>query len=467
MREAFGSRIKQTWRGLLLALSLRLFFVFAFPHVGGDSLLYEACAHNLLRHHVYSHYRATGGAPPAPSAIRTPGYPLFLAAIFLMGGDQNETAVRITQALLDTATCLFIALIVFNLARGDTEKRRRIAQLALLLAAVCPFIGNYAASILAEVPTTFLLVAAWWFAVRALKNHSKYRDWFWCGILTGMATLFRPESGLWLTAPALIVLWRAAKRRSAHSVLLPGMALALGLLLPLAPWTARNGVTLKIFQPLAPANAEDSNEFVPYGYLRWCKTWLWKFCEVDGYLWTLNKSSIAADGLPSRATDGTRERTEVTKLLRRYNQSNRMDAVLDAEFARLASRRIDELPVRYYLVLPVLRGLAMWFTPRREILPLEGKLWPVSNAWENDPRDFLFTLLLFLINSAYVALAAWGGWKFRKETEWLILLVGMPVIRTVFLACFTFPEPRYVLEVYPAVIILAVLALGCKTEQKM
>lgn len=448
---------------LLLALSLRLFLALEFPNVGGDSPIYENLARNLLHFGIYSHQPAEVAFVPPPSLIRTPGYPLFLAVIYAVAGDSNDTAVRMGQAFLDTFTCWLIALIVFKMARGELDARQRLAQAALGLAALCPFVANYTASILTEVPTVALMVAALLFAVNAIESPAEYRHWFLCGLFTGLATLFRPESGLWLVAliPALIgFAWR---ERNVGDLLSKGLVIGFGLLLPLVPWTARNLVTMNTFQPLAPVNAEDPGEFVPRGYLHWCRTWLWQAHQVEGFLWSLEESPLSIHGLPPTAIGGPAEREKLQSLFQEYNASLTLTPTLDDQFNALARQRMRAHPWKYYLQLPALRGLALWFTPRREILPLDGVLLPVRQAWESDPHDFLFTLLLFLINCGYVGAAVVGAWKLRRQ-EWLGLLLLLILSRTVFFAYFTFPEPRYVLEAYPAVIILAAFAFTSKAK---
>ena len=117
----------------------------------------------------------------------------------------------------------------------------------------------------------------------------------------------------------------------------------------------------------------------------------------------------------------------------------------------------------------------MWFTPRSEILNLEGRLLPFRDAWENDPQDFSFTLLLFFINLVYVALAWVGAWmilKHRRSTNslepWgLALIVAIVLVRTSFIACTNFPEPRYVLEAYPGIIALGAFAFSRKPGMRV
>ena len=87
MREAFSGYWKQTSGVLVIALVLRLLFVFCCPRIDdGDPLIYKAFAHNLLAFGIYSHYQAQDDAAPEPTLIRVPGYPLMLAAVLPIGG---------------------------------------------------------------------------------------------------------------------------------------------------------------------------------------------------------------------------------------------------------------------------------------------------------------------------------------------------------------------------------------------
>ena len=73
-----------------------------------DGKLYAQVARNVLERHVYSH---ASEPPYDPSFIRLPGYPLFLAGIYSLTDHNDNGAVRIVQALIDTATCALIALL--------------------------------------------------------------------------------------------------------------------------------------------------------------------------------------------------------------------------------------------------------------------------------------------------------------------------------------------------------------------
>src|ERR1700704_1259700 len=164
-----------------------------------DGKVYAQIASNVLERHVYSH--ATE-APYDPSLIRLPGYPLFLAGIYSIFGHTNNGAVRIIQALIDTGTCALVALLAFYW-QPDEERKRATAIAALALAAVCPFTTIYAATIITEVATTFLVMAMLLAATFAFGTENVKRSLLWwltAGCLGGLAVLFRPDIGLFVAA---------------------------------------------------------------------------------------------------------------------------------------------------------------------------------------------------------------------------------------------------------------------------
>src|SRR6476646_4684809 len=191
---------------IVLAAAFRLGVVHWLPNdSAGDSIGYEQIARNVLEHRVYSHL----DEPPfAPTLVRLPGYPLFLAAIYAVFGHTNNTAVRIVQALIDTGTCVLVAWLAW-LWQPDERRKTLTAIVALALAAINPFTTIYAATILTEVPATFLIVAACiatTFAFREEKFERELRWWAVAGLLTGIDVLFRPEVGLVTAAIGVVVL---------------------------------------------------------------------------------------------------------------------------------------------------------------------------------------------------------------------------------------------------------------------
>jgi hypothetical protein len=122
---------------------------------------------------------------------------------------------------------------------------------------------------------------------------------------------------------------------------------------------------------------------------------------------------------------------------------------LDERFAQLAAERIHHAPLRYYVWLPALRIADMWLRPRTEMLPLEVRWWEFDDPPESAIAIALGTLNLFLISAAVFV-----AWKYRL-TPAVAMLIVVVIIRTVFLGSIENPEPRYTLECYPVILLLA------------
>jgi hypothetical protein len=234
-----------------------------------------------------------------------------------------------------------------------------------------------------------------------------------------------------------------------------GVLMGVGLLLPLAPWAARNWRTLHEAQFLTPRYIQMPDDFAPLGFNAWTGTWLWRFRDVYLTLWRLNSEEIPIGSIPSQAFDSAQERARVAEMLESYNYTLTLTREQDAAFHEIARERTARHSLRTYFRIPLLRSLTMWFTPRVELLPNSSPLRPVGNEWENDRFDFLMTLGFALVNAAYVILALVGFWMVRGRPG-VALLIAFILLRTAFIASFIeTPEPRYVLECFPAVLALA------------
>jgi hypothetical protein len=75
--------------------------------------------------------------------------------------------------------------------------------------------------------------------------------------------------------------------------------------------------------------------------------------------------------------------------------------------------------------------------------------------WDEDPVDQGVTTLFFFLNIFYLAMATGGVWKLWKwpgVSAALAVLLFYILVRTVFLTTVETPEPRYVLECFPALL---------------
>lgn len=518
---------KQIWIAalvLLVAFGFRLFVALRLPNdTPDDGRVYAQIARNVLEHHVYSHEEQ---APFVPSLIRLPGYPLFLSAIYSIAGHTNNTAVRIVQAIIDTATCILVALVAFQWTAD--EKRKRISSIAAFtLAALCPFTTIYVATILTEVPTSFLAVLLCLLATLAFKSSSRRRSlilWLLAGLTAGLAVFFRPDSGLFAAATGLTILLstlNAARdtqkffNRFSKSVL-SAAVFSFAFCLVLVPWTIRNRRVFGVFQPLSPAHGEMPGEFVPRGYLMWLRTWLDDGRYIGPVLWRLDTSRIPIEAYPKRAFDSSAERDRVAALMDKYNhpvdeedttatptpspspatpnQTKQSDEAtdedeeeeeaeedpgaddpsnvemtpeIDAAFAQLARERIARAPFQYYVMLPLKRARSLWFDTHSQYYPFEGELFPLDYMDYSIHQQYWLPLFAGL-TWAYTLLGALGAWcllraRSKEARLWLALAGLIIFLRLGFFSTLENPEPRYVVEIFPFLAILGGIAIGFLT----
>jgi 4-amino-4-deoxy-L-arabinose transferase-like glycosyltransferase len=429
---------------LIGAVALRLLFIFRFPAITADSFVYGDIAKNWVQHGIYG---LTGRNEISPTYIRLPGYPAFLALVFAVFGMEHYRAVLLLQMFVDICTCFVIADIARRLISS------RAAKAAFLMAAFCPFLANYAAAALTETWEIFFTTLALDLAVIGLDD-SRFSPWLGCGLATGAAILLRPDGGLLLLALEIYLGWllfRGVRRgQPSFKIFQSAIVLLVAAVGPLAPWTLRNLHTFHQFQPLAPRYANEENAFVPLGFERWVRTWIADYASTEEIYWSVPGSQIDTDQLPSRAFDNPEQRDRTEQLLDDYNRSLRVTSDLDRRFAEIAAERIRRAPLRYYLWLPLLRTVDMWLRPRTEILPCNTRWW----EFDEQTEWLVLSVILGVLNLLYIGAALLGLVRARA-VPYLGLLLAFVVVRSVFLGTLENPEPRYTLECYPMVIVLA------------
>ena len=511
---------------LVVAAMFRIAVAHWLPNDGpDDGRVYAQMARNLLEQHIFSH---DAEPPYQPSLIRLPGYPLFLAGVYSIFGHTSNGAVRIVQALIDTATCGLIALLAFYW-QPDQKKKAATGIGALALAAVCPFTTIYAATILTEVLTNFLMVAMFVAVTLAYRNSTTegteekqnqkvwkpFLWWIVAGLLGGLNVLFRPDSGLFVAAVGLTLAITGLVRfkKEFGGSIVKGAIFSLAFLIVLTPWTIRNWRVFHQFQPLAPAHGEMPGEFVPRGYYLWLRTWLDDESYIAPFLWSLDTDPIDIDDVPPYAFDSPDEKKRVTTLLEAYNNEQGTDTnadadskpdnnanpdedkdesdsndeqtqpesgqkpqvemapQIDAAFGQLARERIARHPFRFYVQLPLKRAHTMWFDTHSQYWPFVGTLLPFSDL-DHTTHQQIWLPLFAGLTAVYTLLGLAGMWFLWNSgnfdaRRWLLLVALAIVLRLILFSAIENPEPRYVVEFFPLLSVLGGIAIGKIKKPRM
>jgi 4-amino-4-deoxy-L-arabinose transferase-like glycosyltransferase len=217
--------------GAVAALHGLVYVPFISPHTTMDTPTYLAPAHAILHgsyttplpalDSTYLTIPASAVGAPERQTMRTPGYPLLLAAV---GGGKpgpSRDVLYVVQALLCGAATFLLTLTARRLWS------ERLGLLAGVLYAIDPYSKRYVSIVLTEVLATFLAVAAAYAFVRARQERSA-AWWAATGGLVAALTLTRP---LFALAIPLVVLAAIATRAWRGT-----LALAAATLLLLGPW---------------------------------------------------------------------------------------------------------------------------------------------------------------------------------------------------------------------------------------
>jgi 4-amino-4-deoxy-L-arabinose transferase-like glycosyltransferase len=167
-----------------------------------------------------------------PSALRAPGYPYFLGALYAVS-DDSAAVGRLANAALG-ALAVFLIYLISRRIWGQ-----RIALLAAALTAIFPPLVLLSRELLSEP----LFIALELGMVLCILEFRRLRELRWAalaGLLFGLATLTR-NPGPALAIPLIVGLWVLRPRLNRRAMAAPAIAL-LCAVLTIAPWTVRNAV---------------------------------------------------------------------------------------------------------------------------------------------------------------------------------------------------------------------------------
>ncbi|MFC5405394.1 ArnT family glycosyltransferase [Cohnella soli] len=232
--------MQRKWTGagitliLIFVVSAYLRFDFlssAVHNNSHDTVNYDIMVRQLLEKGVY------GYKSEEPNAQVSPGFPLFMAASYLVADLINKdpmTLIRYMQAIFSLVTLWLIYRIAKKLG-GDIA-----ALSAAAVAAVYPpFIWTNGA-VLTESLATLLFMTYVYLQLLAFEKNN-WKLTLSAGIMIGLTVLTRPEFLVVLPASfALHLFWHRKAKMTMKLMLIAGI----GTGIVLSPWLIRNLVTL-------------------------------------------------------------------------------------------------------------------------------------------------------------------------------------------------------------------------------
>src|SRR5216684_1187808 len=308
---------------LLLAFGWRLALVIGFPQAASDERRYTVPAVNMLAGRGFS---ADAIEPYSPSEHTVPLYPIFIAAVYAVFG-QNNLAVRIAQSAIDLITCVLVAFVAFNLAPPWLRQPAAIVAL-IVYAFLSWFTVFWTRYILTETLALFLTMLS--VALSIWASRGGRRRWLIVGASCGLAILMRADSVLLVLAFLLFLAFQMARRRSSASAFALLLFCA-GVSLVLTPWTLRNYLALGKFQPLANAYGKAHGGYVPTGYLLWIRTWMTDETNYHAYelVFQPGNRDFNPSLLPNDMFDSAGEREEVSQLIAKCNQAGELTSEIN------------------------------------------------------------------------------------------------------------------------------------------
>jgi hypothetical protein len=298
---------------LLLGLGLRVGEAWDGRAPVFDAAAYAAIAHNLDEGNGFT----VGASATQPSTDYSPGLPLFVAGIYKLTGGVHERLAREVLALIGALAPLFTYLIARRLTaaslfrdrppvlsnpqgdKGQGPPRRAVVAglIAALVVAIYPATIEYTGMLMTEPLAATLLAGALlgilWAGdgprIGATDRPARPRSvWRWLmpGLTLGALSLVRPEYlaiGLLLAVLVLLHERFSPSRRSRFPVtstencerregtwrraLVAAAVVVLGMVVVIAPWTARNAFALHRFVSVSTGGGQVlySGTYLPSG----------------------------------------------------------------------------------------------------------------------------------------------------------------------------------------------------------
>ena len=328
----------------------RLFFIFYSPAGGGDWDIYSIVAENILSGcGVSLSSPESGECAPHFGGNQGPGYPVFVALIWWLGG-HSDVVVRVVQAIIGVVAIIYLVKAILLYSSSF-----KVAVVAGLILALSPLEMAWPRYLQTE--TLSLAGTLWIFSELLISLHKFKIRVFSLSIALIITTFIRLDAIL-LVVPIAVTAFMIHKPFKAIK---KGLIIAILLSLPWSAWLVRNymvGMVNILPMPMtSPNNVEP-----PIGYLKWLWTWTTHEYQRPGTLFPVTRFEYNAIEVDPAMFSIPNEEKKVKKLLDELKQhaGKPFPKHIDDKFNELALYRINNFPLDVYIINPLKRIESLW-----------------------------------------------------------------------------------------------------------
>jgi 4-amino-4-deoxy-L-arabinose transferase-like glycosyltransferase len=391
--------------------------------------------------------------PFVPEAIRTPGYPLVVAAVIKVFGDR-QTAVAVTQAVLFVMLCW----LVFRIGRHVGSDRAALVAAAVV--ACFPPLPYFGALMMTELWTTFILSVAVLAAFRALERASI--GWaIAAGACFAYTALSRPVFillPLFLLGAWLLIRLITWSRDTIAAETRVWIALLAAFVVCVAPWFVYNYDHFGIIT-ISPAGG--------LGRGIWEGSWQGRWSGgVQAGLTKIADNSLTSAELETAVRQYASEQHENADLMLTYvtqwrdirriwteptDPHERFDARIDADrtYRRIGIDNIRTNPGAYLARRVGYGQFVLWAAE----IPVR---YTDINRLSLRTKKTIWTPQVLLVAAAILGLIVFA----RRGQRIAVLLLGAPLVYVSVVHFFLLTEARQSLPVKPLLILAAVVGLS-------
>ncbi len=411
---------------------------------------YHTIARNLVEHGVFSQSKTP---PFVPDTWRTPGYPLFLAAIMLVVGKSSIALVLVQQVL-----AVVNVLLVFHVARGKMSDSR--AALAAILFLLEPYHLFYSLWLMSTTWLVTLILLTWLAWSKAVGSGEPWR-FVLLGGLCGFLVLTWPGAILIPVATAIGILISQFLRRPR----LKPTACAAGIVIFLAVCSAVMGSWMVRNQRAAGKPALSHQSGIVLAYFKATEVVLWRQGRTeDRYLETSLSQDRRDDPHPIWESIDESLRLRLNELPIEQQKELTWSNLAQGNKTSVDSFRISaalESIAQGYLLESPRSTLAVCLARCASILtfPADLALWPPKGVEVNRLRSAALGVVYFLLVLGVVVRLARGRIGFQA--------LYFPLACTLALLLATTPQtdPRFRAPMIPLLIIVALLPIRMATRE--